>query len=419
MKTRLFAAATTLVMIAGSFLLSTGPAAHASPGGLHIREGHLYNAAGEEVILRGVNHLHFLYPNENDSFENIADLGANAVRAFLSSGHRWDPTAAKEVVETVLLCEAAEVICVLTVGDTTGYPHEPGAASLSEAVDYWISVRQALIGSEDNVIINIGRAPYDTAGWTANTIVAIQRLRDAGFDHALMVDAPEYGQDIAGTMLDSAPSVFGNDPLANTIFSVNMYDAWQSPLHIESYLGLYVAQGLPLVVGEFAPRDGDGADVDVIISQADALGLGYFGWRWSGDDATIGSNGDNMVTGFDPTQLTEWGEVFFDALADPPPGTCTADYQLVSVWHGGFHTDVTVTAGDTPINGWRVTWTYAHGESITSHWNASITARGPNISAVNVSWNGQLDAHESTSFGFVGEWDLRTGAYQLECSVRR
>jgi hypothetical protein len=107
-----------------------------------------------------------------------------------------------------------------------------------------------------------------------------------------------------------------------------------------------------------------------------------------------------------------------DPLATPDRGTCTADYQLVLVWPGGFQVEVTVTAGETPINGWQVLWTYTYGESIAFHWNATITARGPNISAVNTGWNGQLDAGESTSFGLLGEWDARTGTYHPECVVR-
>ena len=58
--------------------------------------------------------------------------------------------------------------------------------TLDQAVDYWISIKSALAGQEDYVIINIGNEPYgntNASAWTAATTNAIQRhARDAGFE---------------------------------------------------------------------------------------------------------------------------------------------------------------------------------------------------------------------------------------------
>ncbi len=95
------------------------------------------------------------------------------------------------------LCKQNRLICVLEVHDTTGYGEEGAAASLDQAADYWISQKEALVGQETNVVINIGNEPIgntDAAQWTDATVAALQKLRENGFDHLLMVDAPNWGQ---------------------------------------------------------------------------------------------------------------------------------------------------------------------------------------------------------------------------------
>ncbi|QSB16832.1 endo-1,4-beta-xylanase [Natronosporangium hydrolyticum] len=87
---------------------------------------------------------------------------------------------------------------------------------------------------------------------------------------------------------------------------------------------------------------------------------------------------------------------------EPPAGDCTADYQLGDEWPGGFVAEVTVTAGSSALTGWRVTWTFADGQGVSDHWNAIVTTSGPDVTAVNTSWNGNLDPGASTTFGFVG-----------------
>ena len=57
--------------------------------GFHIHNGRLYDANGNEFIMRGVNHAHTWYTGETDSFADIKNAGANAIRVVLSSGDRW------------------------------------------------------------------------------------------------------------------------------------------------------------------------------------------------------------------------------------------------------------------------------------------------------------------------------------------
>ncbi len=86
----------------------------------------------------------------------------------------------------------------------------------------------------------------------------------------------------------------------------------------------------------------------------------------------------------------------------PPAGGCTATYQVSNDWGSGFTADVTVTSGSSAIHGWKVTWSFAGGQHVTSAWNATVTQSGAAVSAVNLAYNGSLGPSASTGFGFQG-----------------
>jgi endo-1,4-beta-xylanase len=89
--------------------------------------------------------------------------------------------------------------------------------------------------------------------------------------------------------------------------------------------------------------------------------------------------------------------------SNPPTGTrgCTASYSVVNSWQGGFQGQVSVTAGSAAITSWTVTWTFSGGQSISQAWNATVSG-SPAVTARNVSYNGNLGAGASTTFGFIG-----------------
>ncbi|MGP3968717.1 glycoside hydrolase family 5 protein [Streptomyces sp. 6N223] len=321
-KTRFGAVLAAALAAVVGVLLSVS-AANGQPGtgagaaqatGLTIQDGRLVESNGNDFLIRGVSHAHTWYPDETQSFADIKATGANTVRVVLGSGQRWGPNTPEDVTNVVTTCKENRLICVLEVHDTTGYGEEGAAASLDQAADYWISLQDVLAGQEDYVIINIGNEPYGNtgaSGWTADTTAAITKLRDAGFQHTLMVDAPNWGQDWENIMRDTAQQVYESDPTGNTILSVHMYGVYQDAQLIKDYLNAYVDAGLPIVVGEFGINHSDGnPDEDAIMATTTELGLGYIGWSWSGNSSEVAYL--DMVTGFNPDQLTEWGERFFN-----------------------------------------------------------------------------------------------------------
>ncbi|GAA1509744.1 hypothetical protein GCM10009677_48260 [Sphaerisporangium rubeum] len=81
---------------------------------------------------------------------------------------------------------------------------------------------------------------------------------------------------------------------------------------------------------------------------------------------------------------------------------CRVDYTVSSQWPGGFGANVSVTNLGDAITGWRLTWSFTGGQTITQIWNATHTQSGAQVTATNVSYNGSLATGASTSFGFNG-----------------
>ncbi|SDT52805.1 cellulase family glycosylhydrolase [Actinoplanes derwentensis] len=428
-------AALVAAACAGVAALAVAQPAQAAAGftvsGTQILEGN-----GAPFVMRGVNHAHTWYASQLSSLANSKALGANTVRVVLSSGNRWTRNDAADVSNVISQCKANRLICVLEVHDTTGYGEEAAAATLAQAVDYWISIKSALDGQENYVILNIGNEPYgntNAAGWVADTKSAITRLRAAGFAHQIMVDAPNWGQDWSFTMRDNAASVFATDPNRNVVFSVHMYGVFDTAAEITDYLGRFRSAGLPLVIGEFGHLHSDGdPDEDTILATAQQYGVGYLGWSWSGNGG--GVEYLDLVTAFNPAQLTTWGQRLFNGAngikatskeatvfggvqpsspsSSPSPSTstppatagCTATYAATGSWQGGFQGAVTVKAGSSAITAWTVNWTWPNGQRFTNSWNATVTTSGEVVTAKNAAYNGSLAAGASTSWGFTASW---------------
>ncbi|KAB7766483.1 cellulase family glycosylhydrolase [Xanthomonas maliensis] len=291
-------------------------AAFAAQAGLGVSGTAVREADGSVLLLRGVNLPHAWYADRSDAaLAAIAATGANSVRIVLSSGYRWTRTPETEVTRLIERCKQLGLIAVLEVHDTTGYGEDTAAGSLAQAAAYWTSIRKALIGQEDYVILNIGNEPFgnrlSASEWVTGHAKAIATLRTAGLTHLLMVDAPNWGQDWQFYMRDNASALLGRDVRRNLLFSVHMYEVFNSDAKVDAYLRAFRAKGLALVVGEFG-ADHRGAHVDeaAIMQRARQYGVGTFGWSWSGNDNSTQSL--DVVVGWNPAQLSSWGRALID-----------------------------------------------------------------------------------------------------------
>ncbi|WLW57073.1 cellulase family glycosylhydrolase [Streptomyces sp. YU58] len=423
--------------------------------GLHISNGRLLEANGNDFVMRGVNHAHTWYPNETQSLADVKALGANTVRVVLADGHRWTANSAADVANVITQCKANRLICVLEVHDTTGYGEEAAAGTLDQAADYWIGLKNVLAGQENYIIINIGNEPWgntNPAGWTAPTIAAIQKLRNAGFQHTIMVDAPNWGQDWQGVMRANAQSVYNADTTGNLIFSIHMYSVFDTAAEITDYLNAFVNAKLPLLIGEFGgPADqwGD-PDEDTMMATAEQLDLGYLAWSWSGNTDPI----LDLAIDFDPSRLSSWGQRIFngangiaqtakeatifgggtgDTQAPTAPGTPTASavtatsatltwaassdnvgvtrYDVVRV-NGTSETAVaSSTTPSTTLTGLTADTAY----TFAVYARDAAGNRSARSATVNVTTDDAPTGTCSVGYRVVGEWQ---GGFQGEIAVR-
>ena len=446
--------------------------AHAAVG-IRISNGRLVEGNGQQLVLRGVNHMHTWYKSQTASFAAIKASGANAVRVVVSGG-RWQPAeTTQDITNIINLCKANRLICILENHDTTGFGEDGAAYSLDQAVNYWISVQSALTGQENYVILNPGNEPIgnnNPAQWTQATTNAIQRLRSAGFQHTLMIDAPNWGQDWQFVMRDNAQAVYSADSTGNTLFSIHMYGVFPTASVITAYLDSFVNRGLPLAIGEFGWVD---SDEDAILAAAQARGLGYLSWSWSGNtdpvlDMVVNQNGtflhdqkstwgNRIISGANGLLQTSREATIFSGQTTtattstsrpptttttttsrpptstttttsrpptttttttrPPVGGCSATFTKVNEWPGGFQGDVRVTnTGTGSTTSWSVALTFPNGQRITQIWGGRTTQTASPYTVANESWNGSVGAGQSSSFGFLGSWSGTNGAPTVTCS---
>jgi hypothetical protein len=82
---------------------------------------------------------------------------------------------------------------------------------------------------------------------------------------------------------------------------------------------------------------------------------------------------------------------------------CRVAYT-VSQWPGGFTGNVAVTNLGDPLNGWRLEWTFANGQTVTEGWNGVFSQSGSRVTVTNLSYNAGLGTNATITPGFNGTW---------------
>jgi hypothetical protein len=82
---------------------------------------------------------------------------------------------------------------------------------------------------------------------------------------------------------------------------------------------------------------------------------------------------------------------------------CRVGYT-VSQWPGGFTGNVAITNLGDPLNGWRLTWTFTNGQTVTQGWNGVFTQSGANVTVANQTYNASLGTNATVTPGFNGTW---------------
>ncbi|WP_422770125.1 glycoside hydrolase family 48 protein [Plantactinospora sp. WMMC1484] len=100
--------------------------------------------------------------------------------------------------------------------------------------------------------------------------------------------------------------------------------------------------------------------------------------------------------------LVVGGVAVVPGTAYAAPG-CDVTYTANS-WGSGFSASITIRNVGDPLTSWSLGFTFPGNQRITQGWSANWTQSGANVTATNLSWNGNLATGASTSIGFNGSY---------------
>ena len=282
----LVALAVTLAMVARAepVVLAQAPDGDSDYQGFQVRGRHLYDGAGEKVVLAGINKMVIWTDRDGiPAFPEIAKTGANVVRiVWLTEG------SAEELDVAITNAIENDLIPMVDCHDSTGE-----WSKLQQCVDYWVrpDVLSVLKKHEPYLLVNIaneaGASELPGRIYRAGYELAIKRMRAAGIRVPLIIDADGYGQHI-DALQDDGPYLIEVDPLHNLMFSIHMW--WPSSVRGEGVDQLVIDEiaesvemELPLIVGEFAARAWECkccVPYRTIIEQCHLNEVGYLPWSW-------------------------------------------------------------------------------------------------------------------------------------------
>ena len=300
----------------------TPPITKLDKPGFHTDGVRLLDANGKEFLMRGYN---YSYAWQKDywgaAFTTAKKYNCNALRIQLSDGQNSSLGGycdADKVSSLISSCKDNHFIGVFNVQDTGG-GDDPNV--LLRAADYWVEIKNAVIGQEQYCIVNIGNEWMESPGrdcngewgeylenlWSNTYIEAVRRIRSAGIKNTLMIDCNGYGQyaDIiwkeGQRILDEDKKYF-EDGKPNIIFSIHFYEKacyWDyekgTGSRVAHSIDKALSIGAPVCIGEYAySRKSEEwkMDWETIQDYSKTMNIGYLGWSFTG-------NGDAESQGLD------------------------------------------------------------------------------------------------------------------------
>ena len=333
--------------------------------GFHTDGVRLLDANGNEFLMRGYNYSYAWQKDYwNAAFTTAKTYNCNALRIQLSDGQNSSLGGycdADQVSSLIKSCKDNHFIGVFNVQDTGG-GYDPKV--LLHAADYWVEIKNAVIGQEKYCIVNIGNEWMESPGrdcngewgnyevnlWSDTYIKAVRRIRSAGIKNTLMIDCNGYGQyaDIiwkeGQRILDEDKKYF-KDGKPNIIFSIHFYEKacyWDyekgTGSRVAHSIDKALSIGAPVCIGEYAySRKSEEwkMDWETIQDYSKTMNIGYLGWSFTGNgDAE--SQGLDMFNS-DGTQMYKNGV----CIIQHPNDGILATSVICSVYEGGAESHIT------------------------------------------------------------------------------
>lgn len=257
--------------------------------GMYIDGKTLKKADGTPFVLRGINHAHAWYKDQDIiALDAIEKTGANCVRIVCADGDKWSKDSKESIEKLIDEVHSRGMVVILEVHDATG---DNNFEPLDNAASFWVEMSDVLKGTEEYCIVNIANewgGKWDSKMWSEGYTKVIPRLRTAGIENVIMVDCPGWGQ-CGRAVRGKGLEVFNSDINRNTMFSVHMYGTsgryqWLIRYNIKGATD----QNLCICVGEFGYVHSDGeVDEDYIMKYCTENNIGYLAWSWKGNSGGV------------------------------------------------------------------------------------------------------------------------------------
>jgi len=294
-------------------LPSLDPGACGGPGNgeegdtMYIEGRHLYSAAGEKVILRGVNEM-FVWSDDKTGVRWIPEItktGANCVRLVWTEEYGQK----SELLELIDRCIEHKMIAIPESHDATGEWDK-----LDVSINFWSDpvLRDGIQRNKKWTMVNIGNEVGDgsvtAAQFKSGYMRAIDSLRGWGYTVPLVIDASTWGQNL-DVILQTWKDIQAHDPLHNILFSVHSY--WSDITNYNRVANAAINDDLPIIIGE-GPSPTAYPNCTILDYQTglDLCGMneiGWISWSWGGVanghcipnfDHTLNGVFGNWMTGY-------------------------------------------------------------------------------------------------------------------------
>jgi mannan endo-1,4-beta-mannosidase len=316
---KLFAGA-LLALALGGCVTRAGDVADA--GTMQVVGRHLYTAAGERVVLRGVNEMFSISkdPTGAWSMAEIAKTGANTVRIFTLPNY-----SAAQLDAAISNAVANGMIPIPECHAATGKWEK-----LGECVDYWTRPDIAVVVKKHRrwVVLNIANEAGQEVSQEAflqGYRSAIDRIRAAGIDVPLMIDGSGWGQEYR-MLLDSWDELNAHDPRKAVTVSAHSY--WvgteeERKAHYRYIIDMVTREKIPFVMGEGPTPSGydcTASPFEWAMGELQRAEIGWLAWSWG-----LHPNGDcREANRYDMTEggvFGRWKTDFGEKIAVAHPAS--------------------------------------------------------------------------------------------------
>lgn len=249
---------------------------------MQIEGRHIYTAAGERVVLRGVNEMFSISrdPTGSWAMAEIAKTGANSVRIFTLSDF-----PAEKLDALIANAVANGMIPIPECHSATGKWER-----LQLCVDYWTRPDVAAVINRHRkwVLLNIANeagATVSADDFLAGYRSAISQIRAAGIEVPLVIDGAGWGQEYR-ILLDSWDELNAHDAKQSIIVSAHSYWIGSEPERMAHYryiIDKVTREDIPFILGEGPTPSGYDCTASPYrwaMSELDRVEIGWLAWSW-------------------------------------------------------------------------------------------------------------------------------------------